>query len=185
MAPSAHVAWPILEETMRLRTVCSMVMGLGSLALAPLAHAEWVQHSAPEFGFSALFPKAPDKEATTENGVNMTTYSAVVDGKMCIVLSADYPYIINPDEETVASRDNFAKGVSATVGASKRITFPRGATFLEAMEFDAESDKYTFRSLIVIEGARAYMVAGGVPKPAIDTAALDACLRGFTLTPKS
>lgn len=167
------------------RTVWTMVVGLVSLALAPLAHAEWVQHAVPEFGFSALFPKTPDKEATTEDGVDMTTYSAVVDGKMCIVLAANYHYVINPDEETVASRDNFAKGVSATVGASKRITFPRGATLLEAMEFDAESDKYSFRSLIVIEGEWAYMVAGGVPKPDIDTKALDACLRGFALTPKA
>ena len=170
---------------MLLRTVWTIVVGLGSLALAPLAHAEWVHHNVPEFGFSALFPKAPDKETTTENGVDMTTYSAVVDGKMCIVLAANYHYVINADEETVASRDNFAKGVSAKVGTSKRVTFPRGETLLPAMEFDAESDRYSFRSLIVIEGSWAYMVAGGAPKPDIDTAALVACLRGFTLTPKT
>lgn len=147
--------------------------------------AGWVQHNAPDQGFSAIFPKAPDVENSTQDGVKMTSYSAAAAGAMCIVLAADYPYVIDPDVETVASRDNFAKGVSATVSSSKRIKFSRGATQLEAMAFDAASANYKFRSIIIIEGSRAYQIAGGVPIPDGDTAELDACVNGLVLTPKS
>jgi hypothetical protein len=157
------------------------------LTFAPVsvAQAGWVQHSAPDLGFSANFPKAPDREETTENGIKMSTFSAVVEGTMCLIIAADYGYTINPDEETVASRDNFAKGVKATVKNSQRIKVLRGATPLEAIRFDAESSTYIFRSLIVIEGQRAYQIAGGIPKPDGDPVSLDACVDGLMLTPKS
>lgn len=168
-----------------MKTVWGLVSGMVvALALAPVAQAEWAKHDVPEFAFSASFPKVPERETSTENGVTLNTYAAVLDGAMCLVMAADYPYVINPDEETIASRDNFAKGISGKVTTSKRTKYARGATQLEAMEFDAVSDTYTFRSLIVIEGSRAYMVAGGVPNADTDKAELEACLRGFALTPK-
>lgn len=169
-----------------MRTPWTTALGLVlALAMTPAAQAGWVQHNAPEFGFSAIFPKAPAQETTTEDGVKMMTFAAAVNGAMCIVIAADYPYVINADDETVASRDNFAKGVTAKVSTSKRIKVARGITQLEAMIFDAESATYKFRSMIVIEGSRAYQIAGGVPIPDGDTAELDACIGGFVLTPKS
>lgn len=170
-----------------MRAVSRGALGL-VLALAvggTASAAGWMQHNAPDKGFQAVFPKAPKVEDTTQDGVKMTSYAASAAGALCIVIAADYPYVINPDTETVASRDNFAKGVSAKVTTSKRIKFPRGATQLEAMAFDAASDKYTFRSLIIIEGSRAYQIAGGVPIPDGDTAELDTCVNGLVLTPKS
>jgi hypothetical protein len=157
---------------------------LVSLAFASVAQAAWVHHSEPSLGFSANFPAAPKRDDVTEDGVKMATFAASATGALCILIAADYPYVINPDVETIASRDNFAKGVSASVTTSKRIKFPRGATQLEAIKFDAASETYLFRSLIVIEGSRAYQIAGGVPKPDGDTAELDACVGGLVLTPK-
>jgi hypothetical protein len=170
-----------------IRAVSKGALGL-VLALAvggTASAAGWVQHNAPDKGFSAVFPKAPKVEDSTQDGVKMTSYAASASGALCIVIAADYPYVINPDTETVASRDNFAKGVSATVKTSKRIKFSRGATKLEAMAFDADSASYKFRSIIVIEGSRAYQIAGGVPIPDGDTAELDTCVNGLVLTPKS
>jgi len=170
-----------------LRAVSKGALGL-VLALAvggTASAAGWVQHNAPDKGFQAVFPKAPKVEDTAQDGVKMTSYAASAAGALCIVIAADYPYVINPDTETVASRDNFAKGVSAKVTTSKRVKFSRGATQLEAMAFDAASDKYKFRSLIIIEGSRAYQIAGGVPIVDGDTAELDTCVNGLVLTPKS
>ncbi|MBC8037600.1 MAG: hypothetical protein H7X89_10335 [Rhizobiales bacterium] len=156
-----------------------------ALAFVSAAQAEWVEGNVPEFGFSALFPKAPEKGETIEDGVKITSFSGAADGKFCIVVAGDYPFVINPDEETVASRDNFAKGVNAKVTTSQRITFPRGLTDLQAIKFDAESDTHTFRSLIVIDGSRAYQVAAGMSKPVSDGTDLDTCIGGFKLTPKT
>lgn len=165
------------------RIVTGLVL---ALALAPAAQATgWVQHNAPEFGFSAIFPKAPKQETTTADGVKMNSFAGAANGALCIVMAGDYPYIINADDETVASRDNFVKGVGAKLTASKRTTFPRGSAQLQAMAFDAESSTMKFRSMIVIDGSRAYQIAGGVPIPDGDTAELDACVGGLVLTPKS
>lgn len=153
-----------------------------SLALAPAAQAGWIQHNEPSLGFSATFPQAPTREDSVDNGVKLVTFLAAESGTLCIVVVGDYPNTVIPDEETAASRDNFAKGVSAAVTKSKRITFPRGGTQLEAMAFDAESDRYFFRSTIIIEGQRVYQIAGGVPKPDGDDAELDACVGGLVLT---
>lgn len=168
-----------------MKTAWRLVSGIVvALAFAPVAQAEWAKHDVPEFGFSASFPKTPKRESSTEDGVKLTSFVGALNGAMCIVMAGDYPYVIKPDVETVASRDNFAKGVGGKVTTSKRVKFPRGATQLEAMEFDVVSDTYTFRSLIIIEGSRAYQVAGGVPNADPDKAELEACLRGFALIPK-
>lgn len=157
---------------------------LASLTIVPAAQAGWVLHSEPGLGFQANFPATPTRQESTEDGVKMTTFAGVANGVMCLIVAANYGYTIKPDEETVASRDNFAKGVSATISKSERIKFPRGATQLEAIKFDAASAKYSFRSLIVIDGTWAFQIAGGVPKPDGDDAELDACVGGLVLLPK-
>jgi hypothetical protein len=155
-----------------------------ALAFAPAAHADWAKQDVPDFGFSGVFPAELKRESSTEDGVKLSTFAAVADGRMCLVVAGDYPYVIDPNVELVASRDNFVKGVKATLGNSKRLKVSRGATQLEAMEFDAKSATYSFKSLIVIEGSRAYQVAGGVPNDDADKAELETCLRGFALTAK-
>lgn len=168
-----------------MRSAAAIVSGLVlTLALAPAAQAGWVSHNAPEFGFSANFPAPPKTKTTVNDGVTLTSFSGAATGALCIVMAGDYPYVINPDDETVASRDNFVKGVGAKLTTSKRTTFSRGAQQLPAMSFEAESPKMKFKSLIVIEGSRAYQIAGGVPIPDGDTAELDACVGGLILTPK-
>lgn len=169
-----------------MRTVWTLVSGfVVALVLAPAATAGWVQHNAPEFGFSGVFPKAPEYEASTSDGVKMNTFVGAAPGALCIIIAADYPYVINPDEETIASRDSFVKGVGATLKTSKRVTFARGSQQLPAIAFEADSASMKFKSLIVIDGSRAYQVGAGIPIPDGDTAELDTCVGGFVLTPKS
>lgn len=170
---------------MRLTTIALLGAVLTFAPMSTVQAAGWVLHNVPELGFQANFPKTPKREESTENGVKMVSFSAAVEGTMCLIIAADYPYVINPDEETVASRDNFVQGVKAKLKGSERVKVLRGTTQLEAMKFDAESDTYIFRSLIVIEGSRAYQIAGGIPKPDGDPVSLDACVQGLLLTPKT
>jgi len=156
-----------------------------AIAAAPSALAGWVIHEVPELGFAGLFPKTPALEATSENGVSISRFAGANVGAMCLVVVGDYPVAVDPDAQTVASRDDFAKGVKAKITSSGRITFPRGTVNLPAMEFEAASATLAFRSMIIIDGARVYQVAAGVPIPDGDTAEMDACIRGFRLLPRS
>lgn len=155
-----------------------------ALVLAPAAaNADWTRSDVPEFGFSAVFPEAPKRDDSASDGVKLTSFAAVVNGSLCIVMHGLYPYVIKPDAEIAASRDNFVKGVSAQLVTQKPIDFFRGTKKLRAHKFDANSATYQFRSILVIDGTSAYQIAGGVPKGA-STVDLDRCVDGFKLTPR-
>src|SRR5262245_30171020 len=146
-----------------MRLTAQVLLGfVGSASLATAALADWTEVSNTTHKFSASFPAKPEVDSSVQNGIKNNTTAAVDNGVMCIVVVGDYGYTIKPDVELPASRDSFVKGVSATVTTEKRITFPRGATMLPASEFDAASDGYTFRTILVIDGSLAYQVTGGV-----------------------
>ncbi len=101
---AGHLAGSSGRESMK--TAWRLVPGIvAALAFAPVAQAEWAKHDVPEFGFSASFPKAPERESTTENGVKLNSFGRRRGRRRCASsMAGDYPYVINPDEETVASR---------------------------------------------------------------------------------
>lgn len=115
--------------------------------------------------------------------MKLTSYAAVANGSLCIVMHGLYPYTINPDAEIPASRDNFVKGVKAQLITQSPIDIYRGTKKLRAHKFDANSETYQFRSILIIDGPVAYQVAGGVPKGA-STVDLDTCVNGLKLTPR-
>jgi hypothetical protein len=155
------------------------------LLLAPVAaNADWTRSDVKEFGFTAVFPVAPKREDSVDQGVKLTSYAAVANGSLCIVMHGLYPYVINPDVEIPASRDNFVKGISAQLGTQSPINFYRGTKKLRAHKFDANSETYMFRSILVIDGPIAYQVAGGVPRNGGVITDLDRCVNGFKLTPR-
>lgn len=156
---------------------------LASLALfvASAWAADWTRTESPTYGFAADFPSKPKEESSVQQGVKMYSLASGDRNLVCLVLRGEYPYVINPDVELVASRDSFIKGMSAKLTATKRITFQRGAKKLQALEFDAANDTHDMRSIIVIDGTYAYQVAGLVLK-AGDSKNLERCVRGFALT---
>lgn len=156
----------------------------GLLALAPSADAQvkWKSVAATELGYAASFPGQPKMEYSDTNNVPKTSIIGSQNGVLCLVLVANYPGVIDPAEEFPASRDNFATGVKGTLAAQKQITMPRGRARLPALEFDVVRSDYNFRSIIVIDGKRAYQVSGGVPKGHSATD-LERCVRGFRLLP--
>jgi hypothetical protein len=153
------------------------------VALAATAAADWVRVNSAAYGFAADFPEQPKEESTVDNGVKIYSLAAGDSNGLCIALRGEYPYTVDPDVELVASRDNFVKGMSATLSNSKRTTFMRGSKSLAALEFNASSATHDFRSILVVEGPYAYQIAGGVPKTDGNASDLERCVRGFMLTP--
>jgi hypothetical protein len=87
----------VLEETKMMHDVSKAALGLVlALVLGGTASAAgWVQHNAPDKGFSAVFPKAPKVEDSTQDGVKMTSFAPAA-GALCIAAAVDYPYVVNP-----------------------------------------------------------------------------------------
>jgi hypothetical protein len=155
-----------------------------SVTLSAIA-SDWGKSAVERFGFSWSFPGAIDVEDSTESGVRLTTYTGKGDnGAMCLVGVAEYPVLPSVDGEFTASRDNFIKAVSGKLLKSERINFKRGDSVLPASKFDAASANYRFRSIIVIENLRVYLVVGGVPIEGGSDADSDRCVDGFKLTAK-
>src|SRR5262245_41852629 len=105
--------------------------------------ADWSRTERPSYGFAADFPAPPKEESSVQQGVKMYSLASGDRTLVCLVLRGEYPAVIDPDVELVASRDSFVKGMSAKLTTSKRITFPRGSKKLQATEFDAVNDTHT------------------------------------------
>ena len=170
--------------------LAGLALSIGAAAAA--APSAWTHYSSDEFGFAALFPATPKVE--TENKpvqVNDQNYVITLhtvlakgaNGALCLVVQSIYNWPIDVEGELIADRDNFVKGVNATVTSSKRTEARRGkGPALPALLFDATTPSYDWRSLIAVDGQTIYEVAGGVPKSGGDAADLDRCVKNFALT---
>ena len=175
---------------MRIMRALSIALAL-SAGVAFAAQTKWATYSSTAFGFGGLFPVTPDVKTDNSkvqfNGktytVTMHTISAKgANGSICLVVHAIYKWPIDIEPELIADRDNFMKGISASVTTSKRTTSSRGkGTALPALLFGATSATYDWSSLIVIDGQNVYEVAGGVPKAGGQRADLARCVDGFAL----
>lgn len=165
-----------------MRAVITTALLLGTAFATTAVADDWVRKETTAHRFSAVFPSAPKEESSVDQGVKLYSMAAGDGRALCIALRGEYPYVIKPDIELPASRDNFVKGVKATVTSEKRITFPRGSRKLTATEFTASSDTHNFLSILIIDGSSAYQVAGGVSKTNGNQADLERCVRGFTFT---
>jgi len=177
-----------------MRTIAAVFAGLMLASVPSFAAPDWAHYSSDEFGFAGLFPVTPT--VSTENKkvqVNGSDYvitmhtvvSKGANGSICLAVQTIYTWPIDIEGELAADRDNFVKGVGATVTSSKRTTAARGkGPDLPALLFDASMPTYDWRSLVVIDGQAVYEVAGGVPKGG-ETADLDRCVKNFALTPRN
>jgi len=94
-----------------------------------------------------------------------------------------YTWPIAVEAELIADRDNFVKGVAATVTKSVRLSVERGSgpKFARPAFRWPSPQATSFAPLVVIDGQTVYEVAGGVPKSGGQDADLDRCVNGFVL----
>jgi hypothetical protein len=127
----------------------------------------WVNFDSAEGHFSVLIPEIPqDKTETTDSahGPYTTHLFITHDGNNLVYLIGwvdyDPSFNFNRQAELEANRDNFVKGITATLINSQSLTLMG----FSAIEFKAEKDDRIFWSRVYMVGRRPYQIVVGYPK---------------------
>jgi hypothetical protein len=132
----------------------------------PANASSWVTVSSEEGQFSVLFPEAVEDQSKTEQSTKgpYTTHLFVAKTSKGVFLVGwvDYDPSFNfgVQSELEANRDNFVKGVSATLVSTSKITFNGHP----GLQFTAETPDVVFRSRVYIIGRRPYQLIAGTRK---------------------
>jgi hypothetical protein len=145
----------------------------------------WVKFNSTSGHFTVLMPEIPqDKTETTqsEHGPYTTHLFVVRDTHNVYLIGwVDYDpeFNFNRQAELEANRDNFVKGISATLVAT-RTTVIDGYS---ALEFTAETADRTFKSRVYMVGRRPYQIVIGYPKDEPDAEATNRFFNSFKVQP--
>lgn len=127
---------------------------------------DWVRYDSALGRFSVLMPAIPeDKVETTpsEHGP-YTTYLFISRDATNVYLIGwvdyDAKFNFNQQSEMEANRDNFVKGVKATLTGSRAMTIDG----FRVLEFTADTADRTFKSRVYMVGRRPYQIVIGYPK---------------------
>jgi hypothetical protein len=126
----------------------------------------WVKFTSELGRFSVLMPEVPkDKTDTTQTDHGpYTTHLFVVRDTSNVYLIGwvDYDPSFNfrTQSELAANRDNFVKGIKATLVSTRALTIDG----YDALEFVAETSDRTFKSRVYVVGRRPYQIVIGYPK---------------------
>jgi hypothetical protein len=145
----------------------------------------WVKFDSVAGRFSVLMPEIPeDKVQTTQSDHGpYTTHLFIVRDTRNVYLIGwvDYDpgFNFNRESELEANRDNFVKGISATLKNTRTLkidTFP-------VLEFTADTSDRTFKSRVYMVGRRPYQIVIGYPKGDDDVAPVGRFFNSFKVTP--
>ena len=142
--------------------------------------AGWVKFTSDEGNFSVLVPETPTEKAETTESQHgpYTTHLFIVRGATVYLIGwVDYDpsFNFNRQAELEANRDNFVKGIQATLLSSK-------ATVIDgynAIEFTAEAGDRVFKSRVFLVGRRPYQIVIGSPKGMDDSALVERFFNSF------
>ena len=121
--------------------------------------------------FTVLIPEIPTEKPETVQSVHgpYTTHLFVVrDSKSVFLIGwVDYDPSFNfsPKHELEANRDNFIKGINATLVTTRATTLDG----YQSIEFTAETEDKIFKSRVYMVGRRPYQIVIGSPKGEDDT----------------
>ena len=149
--------------------------------------AGWVRFTSELGRFSVLMPEIPeDKVETTpsEHGPYTTHLFAVKNketNNVYLVAWADYDpsFNFNKQSELAANRDNFVKGIKATLVSTRPLTIDG----YSALEFVAETAEMLFKSRVYMVGRRPYQIVVGYPKDQEDSLAINRFFNSFKVRP--
>ena len=82
------------------------------------------------------------------------------------------------EAELEANRDNFVKGISATLTSSRTLTLDS----YRVLEFTADTADRTFKSRVYMVGRRPYQIVIGYPKDDPDAAATNRFFNSFKVS---
>lgn len=144
----------------------------------------WVKFSSPEGRFSVLMPEIPEDKTETVDSAHgpYTTHLFIVKDPPNVYLIGwvdyDPSFNFNRQAELEANRDNFVKGITATL-ISTRPTVIDG---FSAIEFTAETTDRVFKSRVLMVGRRPYQIVIGSPKGVDDTANVTRFFNSFKVS---
>ncbi len=146
----------------------------------------WIKFSNDLGRFSVLVPNAPTEKSETKDSDHgpFTTHLFIVRGSpvspVYLIGWVDYDpsFNFNRQAELEANRDNFVKGLQATL-VSTRTTVINGYS---AIEFTAETADRIFKSRVLLVGRRPYQIVIGSPKGQDDTANVTRFFNSFKVS---
>jgi hypothetical protein len=126
----------------------------------------WVNFNSAPGRFSVLMPATPTEKTETvqsEPGP-YTTHLFVVKGAKSVFLIGwvDYDpgFNLNPIRELDMNRENFIKGVNATLVNNRSVKIDG----YDSIEFTAETGETVFKSRVYMVGRRPYQLVAGTAK---------------------
>jgi hypothetical protein len=153
---------------------------------APAAdNSGWVRYNSVNGRFSVLLPETPEEKTETtpsDHGPYTTHLFVVRDTKNVYLIGwVDYDpsFNFNRQAELEANRDNFVKGITATLLGSRALILDG----YSALEFSAETADRTFRSRVYMVGRRPYQIVIGTPKDDPDPVATNRFFSSFKVSP--
>ena len=147
----------------------------------------WVRYENEQGRFSVLMPGTPNAETPqttqSEHGP-YTTHLFITKTSSSIFLIGwvDYDpnFNFNRQQELEANRDNFVKGVQATLMDSRALTIDG----YQAIEFIAESETRRFKSRVYMVGRRPYQIVIASQKNEEDPVATNRFFNSFKVSAK-
>ena len=144
----------------------------------------WVKFTSDTGHFSVLMPDTPSEKSDTTDSQHgpYTTHLFVVKDTTSVYLIGwvdyDPSFNFNRQAEMEANRDNFVKGINATL-LNTRPTVIDGYS---ALEFTAETADRVFKSRVYMVGRRPYQIVIGTPKGVDDTASVNRFFKSFKVS---
>lgn len=145
----------------------------------------WANFNSESGRFSVLMPVIPEEKVETtqsDHGPYTTHLFIVRDEKNVYLIGwVDYDPSFNFSRtaELEANRDNFVKGVKATLTSTRSTnidSFP-------VIEFTADTADRTFKSRVYMVGRRPYQIVIGYPKGDEDIALTNRFFNSFKVSP--
>jgi hypothetical protein len=127
---------------------------------------DWVRYDSALGRFSVLMPSLPEDkvETTPSDHGPYTTYLFISRDARNVYLIGwvdyDPKFNFNRQSEMEANRDNFVKGVKATLTGTRSLTIDG----YPVIEFTADTSDRTFKSRVYMVGRRPYQIVIGYPK---------------------
>jgi len=152
---------------------------------APVDPAGWAHFNSVGGRFSVLMPEIPEEKVETtpsDHGPYTTHLFIVRDEKNVYLIGwVDYDpgFNFNRQAELDANRDNFVKGVKATLTNTQSLKLDG----YSALEFTADTADRTFKSRVYMVGRRPYQIVIGYPKGEEDIELTNRFFNSFKVMP--
>ena len=144
----------------------------------------WVQFNSELGRFSILVPKIPEetKETVQSDHGPYTTYLFITREPSYVYLIGwvdyDPSFNFNRQKELEANRDNFVKGVKATLTSSHAMQVDG----YPVVEFTCDTTERTFHSRVFMVGRRPYQIVIGYPKGQSELAPITKFFNSFKVS---